>query len=36
MSHLLYCFGFWRGWFTKLKPPRQQSATSVALETVKP
>ncbi len=35
MSHLLYGFGFWRGLFTKLKPPDQRSDTPVALEMVR-
>lgn len=34
MSHLLYGFGFWRGLFTKLKPPDQRSDTPVTLEMV--
>ncbi len=34
MSHVLYGFGFWRGLFTKLKPPGQQSDTPVTLEKV--
>jgi hypothetical protein len=34
MSHLLYGFGFWRGLFTELKPPDQDSDTPVTLENV--
>jgi glycosyltransferase involved in cell wall biosynthesis len=34
MSHLLYGFGFWRGLFTKLKPPNQRSDPPVTLETI--
>ena len=34
MSHLLYGFGFWRGLFTKLKPPDQQSDPPATLETI--
>jgi glycosyltransferase involved in cell wall biosynthesis len=34
MSHLLYGFGFWRGLFTKLKPPDQRSDPPVTLETI--
>lgn len=36
MSHVLYGFGFWRGLFTKLKPPDQRSDPPVTLEVVKP
>lgn len=36
MSHLLYGFGFWRGLFTRLKPPDQRSDTPINLEKVMP
>lgn len=32
LTHLLYGFGFWRGLFTKLKPPGQRSNVPVTLE----
>lgn len=34
MSHLLYGIGFWRGLFTRLKPPGQRSDVPVKLETL--
>jgi succinoglycan biosynthesis protein ExoA len=34
LSHLLYGIGFWRGLFTKLKPPGERSNVPVNLETV--
>jgi succinoglycan biosynthesis protein ExoA len=34
LTHLLYGFGFWRGLFTKLKPPGERSNVPVKLETV--
>jgi succinoglycan biosynthesis protein ExoA len=36
VSHVFYGFGFWRGLFTRLKPPGQPSNVPVVLETVKP
>ena len=36
LTHVLYGFGFWRGLFTKLKPPDHPSDPSVTLETVAP
>jgi cellulose synthase/poly-beta-1,6-N-acetylglucosamine synthase-like glycosyltransferase len=36
ISHLLYGIGFWRGLFTKLKPPGERSKVPVKLETVFP
>ena len=32
LTHLLYGFGFWRGLFTKLKPPRERAEVPVQLE----
>lgn len=32
LTHVLYGFGFWRGLFTKLKPPGQRSDVPVKLE----
>lgn len=34
LSHLIYGIGFWRGLFTKLKPPGEKSDVPVKLETV--
>lgn len=34
LSHLIYGIGFWRGLFTKLKPPGQRSDVDVKLEVV--
>jgi cellulose synthase/poly-beta-1,6-N-acetylglucosamine synthase-like glycosyltransferase len=34
LTHILYGVGFWRGLFTKLKPPEQQATVPVVLETV--
>jgi cellulose synthase/poly-beta-1,6-N-acetylglucosamine synthase-like glycosyltransferase len=34
LTHVLYGIGFWRGLFTKLKPPNQTSPPPVKLETV--
>ncbi len=34
LSHLIYGIGFWRGLFTKLKPPGQRSDVEVKLEVV--
>jgi glycosyltransferase involved in cell wall biosynthesis len=34
LTHLLYGFGFWRGLFTKLKPPGQPANAPVTLERV--
>jgi hypothetical protein len=34
LTHVLYGFGFWRGWFTPLKPPEQRPQVEVVLETV--
>ena len=33
-SHIFYGLGFWRGLFTRLKPPGERRATEVKLETV--
>lgn len=35
-SHVFYGLGFWRGLFTKLKPPGEKPATEVNLERVSP
>jgi glycosyltransferase involved in cell wall biosynthesis len=35
-SHVFYGFGFWRGLFTKLKPPGEKPVTEVNLERVSP
>jgi hypothetical protein len=32
LTHLLYGYGFWRGLFTKLKPPDENSSVPVKLE----
>jgi hypothetical protein len=32
LTHLLYGIGFWRGLFTRLKPPAQRGSAAVALE----
>ena len=32
LTHLLYGYGFWRGLFTKLKPPGQRAAVPVVIE----
>ena len=34
LTHVLYGFGFWRGLFTRLKPPGEKSNVPVKLETV--
>jgi len=34
LTHLLYGFGFWRGLFTRLKPPGQPAPTEVKVETI--
>jgi hypothetical protein len=34
VSHVFYGLGFWRGLFTKLKPPGQKSNVEVILERV--
>jgi predicted RND superfamily exporter protein len=34
LTHILYGVGFWRGLFTKLRPPGQQPPGQVRLETV--
>lgn len=34
MSHILYGFGFWRGLFTRLRPPGERMDASVKLEHV--
>jgi succinoglycan biosynthesis protein ExoA len=34
LTHVLYGYGFWRGLFTKLKPPGERSDVPVKLETV--
>ena len=34
LTHLLYGFGFWRGLFTRLKPPGQPAPTEVKVETL--
>lgn len=34
LTHLLYGYGFWRGLFTRLKPPGEPSKVSVTLEKV--
>ena len=34
LTPVLYGFGFWRGLFTKLKPPGERSDPPVKLETV--
>jgi hypothetical protein len=34
LSHLLYGIGFWRGLFTKLKPPGEPTDVPVKLEVV--
>ena len=34
LTHILYGLGFWRGLFTKLKPPAEPPAVSVTLETL--
>ena len=34
LSHVLYGFGFWVGWFTKLKPPGERSNVPVTLEKI--
>jgi cellulose synthase/poly-beta-1,6-N-acetylglucosamine synthase-like glycosyltransferase len=34
LTHILYGYGFWRGLFTKLKPPGERSNVPVNLETV--
>ncbi len=34
LTHILYGFGFWRGLFTKLKPPGERANAPVTLETV--
>jgi hypothetical protein len=36
LSHILYGLGFWRGLFTRLKPPQERGQVPVVLETVKP
>ena len=35
LTHLLYGYGFWRGLFTRLRPPGQRAPMPVALEAVK-
>jgi succinoglycan biosynthesis protein ExoA len=36
LTHILYGIGFWRGLFTKLKPPGERSNVPVTIETVAP
>lgn len=36
LTHILYGYGFWRGLFTKLKPPGERSNVPVKLETIGP
>jgi hypothetical protein len=35
-SHLCYGLGFWRGWFTRLRPPGDPPAREVVLERMHP
>jgi hypothetical protein len=35
LTHILYGYGFWRGLFTTLKPPKDKPPTEVVIETVK-
>lgn len=34
LTHILYGYGFWRGLFTRLKPPEQRAPVPVVLERV--
>jgi succinoglycan biosynthesis protein ExoA len=36
LTHILYGYGFWRGLFTKLKPPGERSNVPVKLQTIGP
>ncbi|MGA2657525.1 MAG: glycosyltransferase [Verrucomicrobiota bacterium] len=35
LTHILYGYGFWRGWFTRLQAPGQRGPAGVAIEKVK-
>lgn len=34
LTHILYGLGFWRGFFTSLKPPGERAKVPVELETI--
>jgi hypothetical protein len=36
LTHVLYGIGFWRGLFTRLRPPGRPAPTPIVLETVAP